>query len=362
MSALKDYFSEDYLDSLAATLDGTRLRCPDAVRDLKPELTELELKDRVNTIADRIVEFAELDFPELMSELLVLLPEEKAFEDTHTLGQRHIFEGFGAWPLCSIVERHGLAHWEHSFSAMHRLTKAFSAEFAIRPFLLEDTERAINCLKPLVLDQSEHVRRWVSEGTRPRLPWGRSVPALKDYRSEVLALLESLKFDSSEYVRRSISNHLNDLTREDPELVKSTLERWQQDGVDERLIRHALRGLVKSGDPGALNILGFGAVNVEVRSFALDPEVIRVGDQVEIHADFVVDGPAVVDYVVEFPGAVRVSTKVFKWKHVEAGEHQLKKKHSFKPISTRRYYDGSGRFSLQINGEIVGVASFELKV
>ena len=362
MSALKDYFSEDYLDAIASKLECTTLGCSDGIRDLKTRIGDLELKDRVNAIADQIVESSELNFPDLMTTLLELLPEEVAFEDTHTLGQRHIFEGFGAWPLCSIVERHGLDHWEHSFLAMHRLTKAFSAEFAIRPFLSADTERAIDCLKPLVLDESEHVRRWVSEGTRPRLPWGKSVPALKEYRFEVLALLEALRFDHSEYVRRSVSNHLNDLSRESPELVKSTLERWRHEGVENRLVRHALRTLVKSGDSGALAILGFDAVAVDLRSFGLNPAIVRVGGEMEIEAVFTVDGPAVVDYIVEFPGAIRTSSKVFKWKQVEAGEHQIKKRHSFKPISTRKYYEGVGRFALQINGEIVGEADFDLKV
>jgi 3-methyladenine DNA glycosylase AlkC len=96
------------------------------------------------------------------------------------------------------------------------------------------------------------VRRLVSEGTRPRLPWAPRLRAFMRDPRPVLELLEWLKDDPSLYVRRSVANNLNDIGKDHPDLLFATAERWMKDANENRhwIIRHALRSAVKRGDPG----------------------------------------------------------------------------------------------------------------
>lgn len=163
-------------------------------------------------------------------------------------------------PHVFLVSAYGLDHFEVSLRAQYELTQRFSAEFSIRPFLERYPEATMARLKTWARDPSPHVRRLVSEGTRPRLPWA---PRLREFQKDprpVLALLELLKDDAELYVRRSVANNLNDIGKDHPELLVETARRWMSDASDERrwLVGHALRSAVKRGEPGALAVMGFG--------------------------------------------------------------------------------------------------------
>jgi 3-methyladenine DNA glycosylase AlkC len=169
--------------------------------------------------------------------------------------------GFLFMPHMFFIAQHGLPYFELSMQALHALTQRFTAEYAIRPFLQQHPERALQQLALWTQDPNEHVRRLVSEGSRPRLPWAPRLPAFQRDPRPVLDLLERLKDDPSLYVRRSVANCLNDIGKDHPQVLIDTARRWLVDARAERewIVRHALRWAIKQGDAGALDVLGTGA-------------------------------------------------------------------------------------------------------
>ncbi|NJN55833.1 MAG: hypothetical protein HC804_14460 [Anaerolineae bacterium] len=269
-----------------------------------------------------------------------------------------------------FVELYGLEHFEIAMQGMCEITKRHTAEFAIRPYLIRYPERTLAVLHGWTEHENPHVRRLVSEGTRPRLPWGMRLHQFIADPRPTLALLEKLKDDPSDYVRRSVANHLNDITKDNPELALQTLARWQENRTPERqwITRHALRSMVKAGDPAALQLLGYAPAQVSVPQLTLTPTTLAFGDTLEI--TFTLQSECdeaqelVVDYVVHFVKANgRPTPKVFKLRNVSLHGRQslpLRKQHTFKPITTRRYYPGLHRVEIQVNGSTLAGADFEL--
>lgn len=153
-------------------------------------------------------------------------------------------------------ENGGQDSFEISMKAQYELTKRFSAEFSIRPFLIRQQERTLTRLLEWVSDPDPHVRRLCSEGTRPRLPWAKRIPAFISNPKPVLPILDALKNDQSLYVRRSVANHLGDIAKDHPELAFEICERWLIESSNEVkwLIRHALRHPAKKGNKVALQL------------------------------------------------------------------------------------------------------------
>ncbi len=320
------------------------------------EMEALELKDRIAAVADRLHETLPASYPEAVSILV------QAVEGG--------MEGFAAWPLCTFVERHGVDHPTESLAAMESLTRAWSCEFAVRPFLDQHLNQTMAAVDRWVDSDDADVRRLASEGTRPRLPWGPRVQALSDDPQIGLGVLERLRHDPSEMVRRSVANHLNDIAKDHPDLVVETLGRWAGEGtVDERMISHALRSLVKQGHPGALGVLGFTTdAQVDVVAFEVSPGSVRLGDIIELRA--VLKSTAdqvqrlVIDFVIHHPTARgSLSTKVFKWTTVEleaGAEQMLTKRRRIETASTRKYTAGIHSIELQVAGAVLATASFDL--
>ncbi len=167
-------------------------------------------------------------------------------------------------PHVCFVAEYGLdpAHnggadpFEISMTAQHELTRRFSAEFSIRPFLIHAPERTLARLMEWTSDRDPHVRRLCSEGSRPRLPWAVRLPDFVKNPRPVLPILEALKDDPELYVRRSVANHLGDIAKDHPVLAFDLCERWLRGASENRkwLIRHALRHPAKKGDQRALKI------------------------------------------------------------------------------------------------------------
>ncbi len=358
---LKDRIDRDLVTQLA---DRIRTEHPPFgnvafVDHVMADLENLELKERINLIADAMAAYLPAEYSKALS--IVCAVAEAELDD---------WEG---WPLCSLVERHGLADPEASLASMPTLTKRWSCEFAIRPYLDNNLELARKHLRQWVRDPDEAVRRLPSEGTRPLLPWGRKVAALIDDPGIGLELLEQLRHDPSETVRRSVANHLNDLAKANPDLVVETLNRWtsEPDPVDAKMVRHALRTLVKNGHPGALELLGFTTdPQLTVEVFRCSPAAVRLGSHIELEAELTSTstGPqlVVVDFVVHHIGASgTTSPKVFKWtnQQLAAGATvTLTKRRKIANASTRTYHPGTHRLELQVSGHIVAASEFEVVI
>ena len=278
--------------------------------------------------------------------------------------------GFQAIAITEYVARHGSEDFDASMDALADLTRFGSAEFAIRPFLAADGERALAAMTRWTGSDDEHVRRLASEGARPRLPWAARVPALKADPTLAAPILEALKADPSLYVRKSVANHLNDIAKDRPDWLLARLADWPQDDARTAwIVRHALRTLIKQGDPGALALIGVGhGAAVTVRDFAIVPATVKLGDRIAISADIVSDSAddqrLVVDYRVHYARAGgKTAAKVFKLKCFELAAGTavpVAINQTIRDFSTRRHHPGRHRVELIVNGRTMAEAAFDL--
>jgi len=253
---------------------------------------------------------------------------------------------------------------------MTELTRRFSAEFAVRPFVEKYPEKTVSRLLELTNHECPHVRRWCSEGTRTRLPWGRKLNHLIENPTPIWPILEALKDDPELYVRRSVANSLNDLTKDHPRPVLLRVKQWSKTASDERqwLINHALRGLIKQGDSAALAVCGYSKPNQIDAGFELSPKKISVGDNVRLKATLRNNSKKsqslLVDYVVHYVRKASASgEKVFKWKKLSLGPgevFQIEKNHPMRETTIRALYPGIHKVELQVNGFRVGKDQFRL--
>lgn len=255
--------------------------------------------------------------------------------------------GFGYLAHSAFIGTYGLPAFEESMAAQHTLTQVFTAEFSIRPFI-EQYPQTMARLRQWAADPSEHVRRLVSEGTRPRLPWAARLPAFQADPTPVIELLDMLIDDPSPYVQRSVGNNLNDISRDHPEVALDVAQRWAPGRGP--LVRRGLRTLIKAGDTRALAILGYGDTDVAVR--AEFPTRVRIGEQLPLELILTGHGGVLLDIRVHFVKANgTTSAKVFRGGEVAVdGQSRLRRTISFAHHSTRRPYPGAHRIEALVNG------------
>jgi 3-methyladenine DNA glycosylase AlkC len=274
-------------------------------------------------------------------------------------------------PHTVFVAEFGLVHFELSMQAQHTLTQRFTAEFSIRHFLQQHPEATLARLMEWTQDPSEHVRRLVSEGTRPRLPWAARLPAFQRDPTPVLALLERLRDDPALYVRRSVANNLNDIGKDHPTVLAHTAQAWLQGATPERrwIVQHALRTALKRGEPGALAALGFGeAAPVVVGQPSIAPARAVVGGKLAVAFDVTNTSHqpqrVLVDFAVHYIKANGKSrAKVFKLKTLHLDAHatqRVGKQLSLAEMTTRKHYPGVHKVEALLNGRAVPLGQFDL--
>lgn len=272
--------------------------------------------------------------------------------------------------LCDFVATFGRADFDFSLEALRFFTVFGSAEFAVRPFIEDDQERALTAMRQWAQDKDENVRRLASEGSRPRLPWGLRLKALVRDPAPALSILEALKDDESLYVRRSVANHLNDITKDHPDFVLQFLEGWDLENDRLRWIaKHACRTLIKRGNPRALKLFGFGRKAEITAGLHTSPKVLTLGTRLALNAAITSTSThaqrLVIDYVIHYVKAGGGAfEKVFKWTEVDLAAQAtltLAKSQVIRDFTTRRHYPGTHRIDLQVNGQRVAEAEFVLK-
>ena len=273
-------------------------------------------------------------------------------------------------PYVYWVAEHGLDHLDDSLRAMHAITQRFSFEFGIRPFVERRPREMLAVLERWCADPSPHVRRLVSEGLRPRLPWASRLAVFERDPRPVIALLERLRDDPDEVVRRSVANHLNDLGHADPALLVGVCTRWAKDAPPERvrLIRRALRTLVARGDPHALTVLGYGArAKATLREVSIAPASVPIGGALRVSFELASAARAAqrvlvdlrVTYAGARPGTVR--RRVFKLDAGDlpaGGSMRFAKRLSLRQMSTRTHHPGLHRIEALVNGVAFEVGTF----
>ena len=368
--SLKDHlFNEErirYLAELFRTADN-RFDASGFVRITMQGLTKLELKQRIVHIASALETYLDRDFGIAAQQITAALPPP--------LDPANTDDDFGDFiyaPLGEFVVRNGIAkkYLRLSLTTLRELTQRFSMEDAIRTFLNTHTVETLGELKKWSEDANYHVRRLVSEGTRPLLPWsGR----LSIHPATPIPLLDQLHADPTRYVTRSVSNHLNDISKSEPQLVYDALQRWKSLGLQNPselnwMSKHALRTLVKQGDVQALKLLGFRSnPKIAVSQFALMSSRIRRGQSLEFSLQVTAsrDESLLIDYVIDFLKANgKLSPRVYKLKQLEIRKGEsvaLKKRHLLKAnATTYTLYPGTHQLTLQINGRAFGTLAFEV--
>jgi 3-methyladenine DNA glycosylase AlkC len=292
--------------------------------------------------------------------------------------ERPGFDGWIVYPVNDYVARFGIDQPEPALPLMAGLTSRWSCEFAIRPFIEQHPGLTFEYFDRWIESDDEHLRRLVSEGSRPRLPWGSQLKAFIEDPSPTIRLLGRLVDDPSPYVRKSVANHLNDISKDHPELAVETATGWLEEDPDPDsgrrpwIASHGLRSLIKAGDPEALRLLGYDPeAPVSLTGFEAGPAEISIGEAVTIEftletgAGAGAEGiPVMVDYRIHHAGASgRRSPKVFKLKKavLEPGvEARFSREHRIREVSVRRIHPGPHLIEIQVNGKVLATTTIEV--
>lgn len=348
----KNLYNETYVDLLCSKL--LHVNKKEFTCKVFDELWQKrELKGRMRHISTILGEFLPENYDEsidILKTAFVGMPSSMGLENM-------IFQDF--------VEVYGMNDFKKSMEALEHFTKECSSEFAIRRFIVKYPEETMNQMKIWANSKDLHVRRLASEGCRPRLPWAIALPEFKNNPKKVLEILEILKDDESEYVRRSVANNLNDISKDNPDLVKSITKKWINKNENrDKLLKHGCRTLLKASEIDTLNMFGFKKVDdLQVNDFKITK---KVEFQKELIFSFVLNskkdlGKLRIEYALYFLRQnSKYSKKVFK---ISEGIYSkkdkiIKKLYSFKPISTRNYYNGLHKIEIIINGEVLHIDEF----
>ncbi|MEM7333270.1 MAG: DNA alkylation repair protein [Chloroflexota bacterium] len=367
--SLKDQlFNQEKVEYLAGLFTAVypQFQADEFIRQTVVAFPDLELKQRIDHISDTLHAYLPNQYPDALDIILKALPPE--LDPTKTDDD---FGDFILSPLSQFVATYGCTaeFVTISLRALKAITKRFSAEGPIRNFINDFPDQTMAFLKKCAKDSNYHVRRLASEGTRPKLPWAQKL--VIDYKRP-LPILDLLFADKTRYVTRSVANHLNDISKVDPDLVIETLTRWQKTGLQNEkemafVTKHSLRTLVKKGNMAAFKLLGFGETpNISITKFESSTPTVKVGDAFLFNLAFTSNKKQnlIVDYMMTFAtDGNKAGQKVFKLKQLELEAGQtvaLKKKHPMKLMTTRRLYEGEHRITLQINGQSFGELSFDL--
>ena len=356
MEPFKNVFSAEFVNRLAAAI---------AARDrafkqkvflnvvLDRQWNDRELKDRMHHIAAQLHATMGGRYPRQLRVLMKIAPS---------------FNGLPALVFPDYVEMHGLDHWELSIAALEAFTPLSSSEFAVRPFIMRDATRMMAQMSRWAEHENEHVRRLASEGCRPRLPWGMALPQFKRDPSPVLPILEKLRDDPSEYVRRSVANNLNDIAKDHPDMVLDIARRWMNENpARRRLVKHACRTLLKRGDATVMKLFGFHqAVDAAVTDLTMVKKRIPIGGAIEFSFQVKVpDGSAPIlriEYAIDYLKARgSYGRKVFKiTERSFSGTQKVTRRHNVQDLTTRVHQPGCHHLHIIVNGRKTNTTTFHL--
>lgn len=365
---LKKLLNAQVVRSIAKDLRRAHPAFPDGpfVKACLATLEELERTQRARHIADVMHCYLPGPFPAATAILVDSLGPELTRSDQFGLAPLRYM------PHVFFVHKYGLDDFEASMLVQYELTKRFSAESSIRAFLVRYPRQTYSRLQEWARDKNVHVRRLVSEGTRPRLPWAPRLSAFQADPTPVIALLEHLKDDHERYVQRSVANNLNDIGKDHPDLTVEVCRRWAKAATPGRdwIVKHALRSLVKREHPGALQLMGVGdKPRVRISKVLIAPARVVLGGAVRFSFDIESIGRTrqelLIDYAVHFGKANgQARAKVFKLRRLvlaPASRVTLGSSISLERMTTRRHYPGRHRVDVLINGVVHRLAELHVR-
>ena len=365
MALLKDLYSPSFYknltDAIASVLPSfNKQRFISQI--FTSDFNDKELKERMRHTSQVLHAYMPSDFKKtvvLLEKLIEQLLKRGVVED----GLAYIF-------LPDYIEIYGLEEFEISIPAIEKITQFVSCEFAVRPFILKYGNKMTDQMKKWSRHENYKVRRLASEGSRPRLPWGMSIPFLKKDPSAILSILENLKNDPSEWVRRSVANNLNDIAKDHPDLIISLARKWK--GISDEtdaIIKHGSRTMLKKGHVDILNHYGLISKHILISAFKIETPTVRLGDTLAFSFQVCNQGrkkqTVRLEYGLYYNKANKqLVKKVFKIseKMYQPGKLvSVQRKQSFKKITTRVFYPGKHKLSIIVNGEEKVMRSFIVK-
>lgn len=314
-----------------------------------------ELKQKMRHITFCLKQKLPADYPESIRILEQITPQ---------------FRGFIALSFSDFAESYGLDYWDVSMNSLARFTSSCTSEFAVRPFLDKDPVRTMEYFYRWAEDESQHIRRLASEGCRPRLPWGMGLRKFQKDPAPIIPILERLKNDPEEYVRRSVANNLNDISKDHPLLVLDLFEKWKGHSKDvDRIIKHACRTLLKAGNKRALMLFGFGNPDqLLVSNLSVNQPNLKIGEVLRFSFTLVNNSGNTqtvrIEYRIHYiKSSGKTSPKIFQISECKfpSGEHAISKKQSFIDYTTRTHFPGEHRIEIVINGDTKAEIKFALE-
>lgn len=356
-SLLKDVFNTAFLQQLA-TLCQHHSPAFDSQQFLQrtqgSDWDQLELKARVRRISQALNCSLNLAYEDAIA---VLIPVSSHFS------------GLQGFVFADYVEVYGLDDPHTSFKALAHFTCFSTGEFAIRPFFQRHPELTLNQMKAWAGSDNLHLRRLASEGARPRLPWGMALKNFKKDPSPLVPILEQLKTDPQPYVQRSVANHLNDISKDHPELVLELAHHWfGQHKITDWIIKHALRGLLKQGHPRALSLFGLQQLPLQLQLKMLNT---RVSAQQPLHFAIELAGPQQLEANLRLEYKIgyrkksgQLNYKVFQLSNKAwTGQNlQFERRHTFIDLTTRKHYPGQHHLQIMLNGHCYAESFFDFVV
>ncbi len=364
--ALKNMYNKAFFDSFVKEMQVVytkfdQKRFIDAIYDSNSNWDELELKERMRHIAVTLEKFLPEKYKVQAEILVALVRHMRAKTDAEMIFEYMFVPDF--------IEVFGMDDYEASIFAMEEITQFASCEFSIRPFIVKYSQTMDQLMK--WTDHKDYrVRRLASEGCRSRLPWAMALPEFKKDPTPVLPILEKLKNDPTDFVYRSVANNLNDISKDNPETTLELCEKWiGKTKNTDWVVRHACRGLLKEGNARALSLFGYSDIHkVYVTEFSLNESSVAIGDDITFRLAIKnisdVRKKLRLEYNVYFMKSNgKQAPKIFKISEVQLDPGKAigyAKKHSFKLISTRKYYTGAHRIAVVLNGIELDSLDFEV--
>lgn len=321
-----------------------------------------ELKQRTRHIVEVLHDLLPDHYPHAV-EVLVKTVE-------HLRAQKTLSPSFGYISIPEYIEVYGLEHFKESVQAMEYITQFMSCEFAVRPFIIKYEDKMMKQMLAWSEHKNARVRRLSSEGCRPRLPWGIALQRFKKDPSLILPILEHLKEDKDIWVKKSVANNLNDISKDNPAIVMQIFKQWLGKNADtDWIVKHAARTLLKAGNKEAMALFGLKKDNAIVLSdMKVHTPKVAMGKDLEF--SFNIENKGKSEKIIRLEYGMyylrangSLSKKVFKISEraYKAGEsYAVKRKQSFRPITTRVYYKGAHKVSVIVNGHEEAIADFTL--
>jgi 3-methyladenine DNA glycosylase AlkC len=326
------------------------------VKDVTQNLSELSLNQRLRATSLVLKNHLPANYKKSIDILVDVIPNLKT--------------GYTTLVFPDFVGLYGHDNFDISMEALKYFTSYGSSEFAIREYLKRDFDKTINVMEQWAIDKNHHVRRLASEGSRPRLPWSFKLDEVIKMPSKTLSILEMLKTDEELYVKKSVANHLNDISKDNAEWMLKLLTQWNSDNPHTLWIKkHASRSLIKKGNMVSLSLFDFEKnAKVKLEKFKLLNPTIKLGEALQFELDIISQKnksqKLAIDFKIHYVKKNgELSPKVFKLKELDLPANDranIIKKQLFRNFTTRKHYSGKHFIEIIVNGNSVVKTSFQL--